>query len=145
MKLVPETLNELQSFNKGNDPKETLRIGLSYLISEITSDDLELLGDLLDDEEIVSYEEWYEDHGEDYEDDQEAKESYDRLYKIALAIGDKIEWGEFFDHREEEEFDEYILNPPPGMEYAYNAYPDGDGIQVVWSSVFLPSAEGVVE
>jgi hypothetical protein len=129
------------NFQRGKDPKETLHIGLSSLISEITSDDLELLGDLLDEEEIVSYKDWYEDHGEDYEDDQEAKDSYDRLYKIALAIGDKIRWGKFFDHREDEEMDEYLESPPNGFEYAYNAYPDGDGWQVVWSSILLPSAE----
>jgi hypothetical protein len=132
------------NFKKGKDPKETLGIGVSYIISEITSDDLELLGDLLDDEKgIVPYENWYEDHGEDYEDDQEAKESYNRLYKIALAIGDKIQWGLYFDHHEEYKMEHYLENPPAGFPYIYNSYPDSDGWGIVWSSIYLPSAEEI--
>lgn len=130
------------NFNRGKDPKEALQVGVSYIIPEITSDDLELLADLLDQEEgIVSYNDWYEDHGEDYEDDDEAQETYDRLYKIALAIGDKIAWGRFFDHKEGDEMEVYLNSPPKNYPYAYNAYPEGDGWQVVWSSIPLPSAE----
>jgi len=146
MKLVPESINELQNFERGVDPKEAMRIGINRIIPEITSDDLELLGDLLDleDDEIISYEEWYDDHGEDYEDDEEARESYNRLHLIALAIDGKIEWGKFFDHHEDDEMEEYLETPPVGKPYAYNAYPGSDGWQVVWSNIVLPSAEPII-
>lgn len=145
MNLVPESLNELQNFDRGQDPKTSLRIGVNHIIPEITRDDLEIIDDILGDKGLKSYEEWYEEHGEDYDDDEEAREIYDRLVKIELAIGDKIKGGEFFDHHEfdTDEFKEYFENPPEGYDWAYNAYPDGDGIYVIWSSVHLPAAEEI--
>lgn len=138
MKLVNETLNSVH-FERGKDSKQTLGLGI---IPTITSDDLELVGDLLDEEEILPYEEWYEDYGEDYEDDEEAKESYDRLYQVASVLKDKIKWGGFYDHHEEEKLEDVLDRPfPKGMKYAYNAYPDADGWQVVFSSIKLPAAE----
>jgi len=132
---VQESLN----FERGQDPKQALGLGI---IPTITSDDLELVGDLLDEEEILSYEEWYDDHGEDYEDDEEARESYDRLYQVASVLKDKIKWAGFYDHREEDKLEDVLEGPwPKGMKYAYNAYPDADGWQVVFSSVYLPAAE----
>lgn len=139
-------VNEDLDFERGQDPKRSLKIGVDYIIPEITSDNLELLGDVLDSEnEIVAYKNWYESHGEDYGDYIEAEETYKRLYQIALALKDKIQWGEFFDHHQEDDLDEYLQNPPKGMKYAYNAYPDSDGWDVVWSSIPLPSAEEIEE
>jgi len=138
-------VNEFLNFERGVDPKEAMRIGINRIISEITSDDLELIADLLELKEgIVSYEDWYKDHGEDYEDDEEAKESYNRLHLMALAIDGKVKWGGFYDHKEVDEMEEYLETPPVGMEYAYNAYPGGDGWQVVWSNIVLPSAEPII-
>lgn len=135
---VQESLN----FERGQDPKQALGLGI---IPTITSDDLELVGDLLDEEEILSYEEWYDDHGEDYEDDEEARESYDRLYQVASVLKDKIKWAGFYDHREEDKLEDVLEGPwPKGMKYAYNAYPDADGWQVVFSSVYLPAAEELI-
>jgi len=135
---VQESLN----FERGQDPKQALGLGI---IPTITSDDLELVGDLLDEEEILSYEEWYDDHGEDYEDDEEARESYDRLYQVASVLKDKIKWAGFYDHHEEDKLEDVLEGPwPKGMKYAYNAYPDADGWQVVFSSVYLPAAEELI-
>ncbi len=141
MKLVNETLNEFQNFDRKGDSKEKLGIGI---IPSITSDDLEILSDLYDEESLIPYEKWYADHREDYEDDIEAEETYKRLHHIASALGDRIQWGEFFDHHEEDDLEEYLSFPPPGMKYAYNAYPDADGWDVVWSSIRLPSAEELI-
>jgi len=126
------------NFERGVDPKASMGIGI---IPTITSDDLEILSDLYAEEGLIPYEEWYEDHGQDYENDEEAEETYKRLYQIALVLGDKIQWGEFFDHHEEEALEEYLEYPPKGMKYAYNAYPDADGWDVVWTSIPLPAAE----
>ena len=145
MKLVPETLNELQTFERGKNPKENIRIGISYLIPEINSYDLELLADLFDGSDpVMSYEDWYEDHGDDYENDEEANQTYQKLYRIALALDGKIEYGEAFDWKEEEAMDEYIENEAPiDKPYTYSANPDSDGWWVVFSSIELPSAEPI--
>jgi len=130
------------NFERGRDPKEALGLGI---ISKVTSDDLEILSDIYaEDDGIVSYEEWYEDHGQDYEDDEEAEETYNKLKSIFSVLGNKIKWGEFFDHKEDDELEEYLENPPEGFPYAYNSYPDGDGWGVVWSSIHLPSAESLI-
>ena len=68
------------NFERGQDPKEALGLGI---IPSITSDDLEIVSDLYDSEVgLLNYEDWYGRHGEDYENDEEALETYKRLYQM---------------------------------------------------------------
>jgi len=147
MKLVSQTLNEYQ---RGQDPKRSLRIGQKHIIQDITSNDLEDLEPLYDGKGgIGSFEDFkkYVDeasYGYDYSNDDELMKDYDRLDKIAVALGDSLEYGEFFDHHEFDQMGPYIDKyKPKGKDYIYNAYPGGDGIQLVFSDIFLPAAEEV--
>lgn len=145
MKLVPESLNELHQFERGKDPKRALRIGKQHLIPEITSEDLEAISVIYDsDGQINSFEDFVDFHGIEDDDLEEAKADYDRLQDILIALEGDIEWGEYKDWKEYDEVRDYLKhNTPEDMPYIYNAFPGGDGIQIVFSSVELPSAEEI--
>lgn len=56
----------------------------------------------------------------------------------------KIEFGKFFDYKEEKEMEEYIAGKKEeGWKHAYNAYVGGDGWQVVLSKVEIKGAEKI--
>jgi hypothetical protein len=146
MKFVPETLNELHKFQRGQDPKRGLKIGHQHLIPEITSEDLEAISTIMEDG-ASSFEEFVDFHGIDTDDPEEMKEAkrdYDRFQDIIIAIGNDIQFGEYKDWKEFGEVKDYLENnTPEDMPYVYDAFPGGDGIQIVFSSVELPSAEEV--
>lgn len=141
-----EFLDEsFQGFERNSKPKETMGIGVSSIIPNITSYDLEMLGfgwdydksefniNLFSDEYRFS-----EDTEEDFQN------SLNKVRKISIALDKKIKFDNFFDWKEYNEMEEYLKNRPfKKFPYAYNAYPGGDEIQVVWSKILLPSAEKI--
>lgn len=74
---------------------------------------------------------------------EDPRKTLEMLLK-AHILKDKIKYGEFFDWKESEKMDSYLAkklkNP---YEYAYDAYPGGDGYYVVLSTVKLPKAEEI--
>ena len=138
-------MNENIRFERGKDPKRALRIGKQHLIPEITSEDLEAISVIYDSQgEIQSFEDFVDFHGIDEQDLEEAKADYERFQDIMIAIGNDIEIGEYKDWKEFDEVRDYLENnTPEDKPYVYNAFPGGDGIQIVFSAVELPAAEEI--
>ena len=93
-------------------------------LGSITSDDLEAYCD------------------EDFGGDKKTP----RMKAVAKLLKGKVKVGEFFDWKEEEEMLHYLIKAAhkyPEFKYAYDAYPGGDGTQVVLSKVKLPKADKV--
>jgi hypothetical protein len=138
--------NENVNFERGKDPKRGLRIGMNHLIPEITSYDLEAISTIMEDG-ASSFEEFVDFHGIDTDDPEEmaeAKRDYDRFQDIIIAIGNDIQFGEYKDWKEFGEVRDYLKhNTPEDKPYVYNAFPEGDGIQIVFSSIELPSADEI--
>lgn len=82
---------------------------------------------------------------EDYcNEDIEEKDA--RMKAISKLLKGKVKVGEFFDWKEEEDMLHYLLKMArkyPEFKYVYDAYPGGDGWQVVLSKVKLPKADAV--
>lgn len=130
MKLIPESLEESINFERGLDPKAALHIGI---VNNITSDDLEMLSYYMDGEE--SFKDLY---GED--DDYQSV--LQRMKTIKKILKGSITFGQFFDHKEEDDMVSYIQRYFRGR-YVYNAYPGGDGWAIVFSKIYLPRAEEI--
>ena len=105
-------------------PKKVSKLRVSKLtLAGITSEDLE---DYLDPDYIDSL--------------SPRQEAVDKLLK------DKVKEGELFDWKELKDMPSYLvkfMRRHPAYKYAYNAYPGGDGVLVVFSKVKLPKAEEV--
>jgi hypothetical protein len=144
-----QTINieESVNFERGKDPKRKLQIGKSRLIPEITSEDLEAIETMMDDNGIKDFEEFIDFHGIDIEhpdDLEEAKRDYERFSDILIVLEGEIEFGEYKDWKEFDEVRDYLKhNTPEDKPYVYNAFPGGDGIQIIFSSIELPSAEEI--
>ena len=126
MKLVSNSLDEFlvesTNFERGRDPKAAMGIGIINKIDSYTLQNLEILGvEGLD----------------DFEDDER-----EFLKQAESFLKYKITYGKFFDWKEEEEMKNYVSRYARGR-YVYNAYPDADGIQVVFSKIELPNAEEI--
>lgn len=68
----------------------------------------------------------------------------DREKEIRKLLQGRVRIGKFFDWKEEEEMESHIRKfqqKNPSYKYVYNAYPGGDGWDVVFSKVKLPKAE----
>lgn len=129
--IVKENIN----FIRYKDPFQGLNIGLTY---KITSNDLELLlyyGNLRIRQFLAVY-------GET-ENKKEKEEKFIRIQTIKKILKNYIRFGPFFDWKEEEEMIEYIQKYSRGR-YVYNAYPGGDGWQLVFSKIKLPAAEKII-
>jgi hypothetical protein len=137
-----------QGFERGKDPKSSLDIGVQRIISTITSEDLELFDMYMGGE--VEGRPWEREFRENYEDEKgnlENPEEYERDLKrvkqIHSALRGHVETGEFFDHKEKDLFNRYMEEGHPNKNYAYNAYPGGDGVLIIWSDIELPAAEEI--
>lgn len=143
MKLVPESLNELQNFNKDENPLKSLDIGHAAKINRITSEDLELLNLY-----TLGHGKGNEDGGNDFpeifgeneyrEPLKRAREAYKLLEPYEYMFGDHFYKGM------KAEMNEYIHNylRNPNYDYAYDYFPmDSDEWHVFFSEIELPSAE----
>lgn len=142
MKLVPESLNEIQNFTRDeNNILKKLDIGLEVFIKQISSNDLEELAAYLDEGEKDYIKNTLFDLNP-----KQIKEELKKLKKLEIVLKDHILLGEAFDWKEEKEMEEYItkkLNDKNKYNYVYNALPGSDGYWVIFSDIELPNAEGI--
>ena len=67
-------------------------------------------------------------------------------YVLYMKLKDVIKYGEFFDWKEEDELNDYVRkNLKKPYQYAYNAYPGGDGTAVVFSTVKLINCQEAID
>ena len=135
------------NFERGQDPKGSMGVGVAHLIPKITSEDLELLQFGWDyDKNEWNDEEFIKEYSFDDDEPEFKAEQLAHAKKIALALKGKIKFNyKVFDWKEEEEMIEFInSNPEPKFPIPYNAHPGMDDWQIVWSKVPLPSAEIII-
>ena len=133
------------NFERGQDPKDGLKIGVNSMIPSITSYDLEQL--------VMYYMEGEEEIRNLVGDDEEYEENYgpewwNRMERINLALKGKIKMGHYYDWKEFDNLDELInrkRQQKSAYKYFYNASPGQDGIALVMSKIPLPGAEDVTE
>jgi hypothetical protein len=116
----------------------------------ITSDDLELVADIIDNHGGIKH--FVNDIVIDLKKGNITPREFcnkvakgKRLYTMLKS---KILIDKMFDWKEEEEMVNYIYQTGPrlyklGYKYTYNAYPNGDGVWLVHSKVKLSKAEEV--
>ncbi len=123
---------------KEYNTSEQEEINTEPSIEEIDSHDLEMLSIYGDDPER------YKEEAKEFsETPEEEAMNIARISHISNLLKGKIEYGEFFDHKE---FDAkvwpYLKRKIRGRR-VYNAYPGGDGIHIVFSKIELPAAEEI--
>lgn len=142
MNLVPQSLSELQSFEKGGSPFKSLDIGLISKINKITSSDLELLDLYTDgygkDKENPGLidEIWEDDPEEASKQKKRAREIFKLLGHYEYFFGDRFYAG--MKAERNEYIHDYLRNP--AYNYAYNYYSGNDEWYVFLSEIKLPSA-----
>jgi len=145
MNLVPQSLLELQSFHKGENPLKTLDIGQISKINKITSEDLELLNLYTagygkgKEDPSVFHEIWEDDPEERDRQKKRAREVYKLLEPYNYFFGDVFYKG--MKAERNEYIHNYLRNPQ--YDYAYNYYPGDDEWSVFFSSIELPSANQI--
>lgn len=83
---------------------------------------------------------------EDYLDPDYVDSLSPRQKAVNKLLKGKVKEGEFFDWKELKDMPSHIvkhMRRNPTYKYAYDAYPGGDGVLVVFSKVKLPKAEEV--
>jgi len=83
---------------------------------------------------------------EDYLDPDYVDHPKPRQKAVEKLLKGKVKEGELFDWKELSDMPSYLvkhLRKHPEYKYAYNAYPGGDGVLVIFSKVKLPKAEEV--
>lgn len=145
MKLVPETLNEIQDFQRGLDPKESIGIGKTSMVKDIDSDDLDLM--LLGyDGKTHSWETFKKkgQHRFDPEIPEEIEEFYERSKGYWDLLKDHIQiCKRTFEYDETESLERYVtkeMKKDPNKKYAYDCNPGGNYIKILFSNIKLPSA-----
>jgi len=137
MKFVPESLEESQNFERGQDPKTSMRIGDAAILPElIDSNILEHVGLLSD----FTEEEYKEFAGE--EDNDAADQNYQLVKRVERFLKGKITFGRYFDFKEQDQMETYIKKYVRGR-YIYNGAPGQDGWHVIFSRIYLPRAEAI--
>jgi len=143
MKLVPETLNEIQDFQRGLDPKDSIGIGKASMVKDIDSDDLDLM--------LVGYDGkthswetfWRKGQGR-FEDKIEAEGYYERSKRYWDLLKDHIQIPKrSFEYDQTESLERYItteMKKDPQKKYAYDCNPGGNYIRILFSNIKLPSA-----
>ena len=140
-------LKESIAFTRSGDSKRSLDIGSNRFRNKIDEYDLEgivELSGMIDKNapisEVMEYMEENWDVEELPEDEIETALYLWDLYKKGL-----IEEGEFYDHHEFEKMMDQLPKNQKKWPFAYNGYPEGDGIAVILSKVEFPSAENLYD
>ena len=154
MNLVPQSLNELQDFERGESPLRTLDIGHLSQISKITSEDLELLALYTnghdDKSDISGGEDFPEIFGHNVSEWkpqlERAQEIFDLLKPYYYHFGDNF-YGYIGDIEDDPDWEkhmwEYIDNilKNPKYNYVYDCMPfDDPEWHTFFSEIELPSA-----
>lgn len=136
IKFNPNKLKESVNFERGIDPKSSMRIGNAAILPQmITSDDLE---------GVIYLDQWDEMVDPDRDADQikEDDKRYAYLKRIEKFIEGKVTFGEYFDWKEDQQMEEYIRKYARGR-YVYTYTPGMDGAGVAFSKIELPNAEEI--
>jgi len=151
MKLVQETLNELQRFERGLNPKQSIDIGKASLVKDIDSDNLELMlvgynGKTHSRESFINYGRYRLD----LEDIEGTEELYQRSKKYWDLLKDHIQIPEgiIWEYDGGNEVVEYVakqMKKDPRKKFAYDCNPGGNYIKILFSDIELPSATSYEE
>ncbi len=134
------------NFERGQDPKSQMDIGVAHIIPKITSEDLELLEFGWDyNKGKFSEEEFLKEYRFKGDSDEFVANQLTWAKKVALALKDKIIYEyKIWDWKNEGEMIVSIKsNPHPEYPFLYDAHPGVDDWQIVWSKVLLPSADEI--
>lgn len=134
------------NFERGQDPKSALDVGIIQLRKKITNDDLMLLGFGWDyNKQEFDPDEFKKEYVFRGDSERYRKEQLEFASKIALALKDQIIYNfKRFDWKEEDEMIKYIkLDPYPNYPYIYDAHVGIDDWQIIWSKIPLPEAQEI--
>lgn len=113
-----------------------------FKYSSIDSEDLEQIVEFFFTEEGMF--EYFEFSG--YAHDDEELDKFLNLYVASIVLKDKIKKGRFFDWKQQRSLKNYLdKNIKDPWKFAYNAYPGGDGVSVVFSKIELKNCEDALD
>ena len=136
MKLIPESLKESLDFERGQDPKTSMKIGDATILPELIDSNILNAISSFDSFSEEEYKEFY-----DSDEDPEEK-NYQFVKRAKKFLKGKVTFGKSFDWKEELQMIDYIQKYSRGR-YIYNATPGQDSWQVVFSKIYLPRAEEI--
>lgn len=135
MKLIPESLEESLNFQRGIDPKTSMRIGDAAILPELIDSNILQAVSMFDD-----YSE--EEYKENVEIDDPEELNYEFIKRVKEFLKGKVTFGRGFDWKEENAMVQYISKNARGR-YVYNSLPGADGWEVVFSKIYFPRAEAI--